>query len=185
MIGQLGGKICIYTDGSGRPNEDCASAVYIPNVLKLSLIVKPEIYEIVSSNDLISLQTSLSTNKQPTSQRAEYLAVIYALWITYKLNLHNVEIITDCYNAYGIIVEWTKRKEEKYENVDLVKIMRYLYGLIKDRVTLQRVLSHNKSDSKYNKGNNIVDKLAFNHFNIYKGNYDIKIEYHNTEISIH
>ena len=182
-----GKRICIYTDGSGRPDEDCASAVYIPNVLKMALMIKPRIYELTSSNNLIS-----SSNKPPTSQRAEYLAVIYALWIAYKLNLHNVEIITDSYNAYGIIVEWTKRKEEKYENTDLVKIMRYLYELIKERVCIKRVLSHNKSNSEYNEGNNIVDKLAFNHFKKYNSTkvsdeikYGIEIEYHHIELFIH
>ena len=178
-----GNKFYFYTDGSGRPGENCASAVYIPNILKLSLLIQPMLYELVEENNIILLQTTKNTEKPPTTQRAEYLAIIYALLIAYRLGLSNVEIITDSRNAYGIIVEWTKRKEEKYENPDLVKIMRRLYSLTEKNVTMKHVLSHGKSESEYNEGNSIVDTIALEHFKKHK-DYDIKIEFESTSFNM-
>ena len=149
-----GDRSIIYTDGGGFVDGLCSFGVYWTDVLKLGGLVKE--YEYIF-NDYI--QTS-DVQKTPTAQRGEYLAMSYALWIVKELRLKKVTIVTDSRNAKGIVSEWTKREEEKYKNVDLVKIMRRLYETVKSYVEIIHVQSHNKEDSEHNKGNNIADKIA-------------------------
>ena len=166
-------SIDIYTDGSGAPKSDCWFAIYSSSLMKISDEVIPYIYTLSDTDKQITVVKKM--DKPATAQRAEYLAIAYALLICYKLDLCNVNIITDSRNAYGILVEWEKRKEETYENCDIVHIMRTIYKkwLCDNNVKIIHTFSHNKTKSKYNEGNNIADKLASSH--VYRLESNIKL----------
>lgn len=154
-----GEQIIIYTDGGGYVQGKCSFGVYWTNILKMGGVVGSYEYELT---DRIN---STDIDKTPTPQRGEYLAISYALWIVYKFKFKNAIIVTDSRNAKGIITEWTKREEDKYKNVDLVKIMRRLYEPVRKYVEIIHILSHGKGDTIYNEGNAIADKIATEYLN--------------------
>ena len=155
--------INIYTDGASILQKKASFAVYIPDVLKLHGLVDEKKFIITTSQDtkyLPMITIDEDTYTEPTSQRGEYLAMCYALWLKHFLNLRHITIITDSANTKGLLTEWTK-KTEKYKNPDLVHIMRELYGTGKD-IEIEHIYSHGRENKKiqYIKGNDVVDKLA-------------------------
>lgn len=162
-----GDRIVIYTDGGGFVEGKCSFGIYWTDILKLGGLVQSYEYEL---KDYIH---TTSVHKTPTSQRGEYLAMCYALWIIDMFGLKNVLIITDSQNVKGILTEWSK-KDEKYKNDDLVKIMRSIYNKNKKYIDIEHVKSHCKEASIYNKGNEIADKIASN---MLKTDVPFKIEY--------
>jgi len=148
----------LYTDGGCELHKKASFAIYWEEILEISGLIKDHLYEL--DNGII--KTKKDTNIQSTSQRGEYLALCYALWIIDYLNIKNVKVITDSHNAYGILCEYHKRKEEKYINSDLVHIMRLLYEKIKEKnkVEIIHIKSHRKTESIYNDGNELADSLA-------------------------
>ena len=174
-----GQAICLYTDGGGM--RRCAFGVHWPDIANIVCLVKNCEYELTGTR----ITSKPNTDKPPTSQRAEYLALAYAMLIVHKLHLTNVTIVTDSRNGKGIITEWTKKKEEKYENADLVKIMRSLYALVKEKVTIEHVLSHQKGLSVHNDGNETVDRLVSRYLSTQPAtDCSITIDYFNVHLRL-
>ena len=146
----------IYTDGGTVLHKKSSYAVYIPKMLRIYGLVKDEEYMYVEEE----LMTKDETSCEATSQRGEYLAIIFALLVVIRLNMKNVTIITDSANAKGIITEWDK-KTEKYKNSDLVFIMRYLYKRAEMNVDIIHIPSHGKDkNNPHNTGNDMADRIA-------------------------
>ena len=147
----------IYTDGGCILHKISSFAIYIEDKLDIYGLVKDNLYKLSDKDEIEILSNTQIDN---TSQRGEYLAMSYALWIVVYYNLVNVKIITDSANVYGILCEWKKRKQEEYKNSDLVVIMRSLYKQLGNKVKIIHVNSHSKTDPEYKKGNHYVDSLA-------------------------
>jgi uracil-DNA glycosylase len=174
-----GAPIILYTDGGDVLHVKSSYAVYIPKMLRLYGLVQNGEYTMLDNH----IQTKDKTSVGPTSQRGEYLAIVYALFIVKKLGMHNVTIVTDSANAVGIITEWTK-KTEKYKNNDLVFIMRKLFEEVRHCVEIVHTKSHGKdSNSPYNQGNNIVDKVASHALKTCK-DFDTHVDYQDVEFNL-
>ena len=161
----------IYTDGALG-----SYGIYVDGLLNCYGKVKPHKY--IYENGDITIDEN--TYYAPTTQRGEYLAICYALLLLKKLKL-NSKLITDSFNSKGILVDWTKKRDSKYKNPDLVIIMRTLYKEIQNEIV--HTLSHNKDPySIYNKGNNIADKLAEKGKKL--NDFDINIDYLNCDLEL-
>tara|TARA_B110000908_G_C10267435_1_gene465821 strand:+ start:7837 stop:9012 length:1176 start_codon:yes stop_codon:yes gene_type:complete len=174
-----GKKIMIYTDGGSILHVKSSYAVYIPKILRLYGLIEGSEYMMLDNKILTKPNTAI----EPTSQRGEYLAITYALYIVKKLNMRNVVIVTDSANCVGIITTWTK-DTSKYKNSDIVFIMRKLFEQVRDRVDIVHTLSHMKDkNSPHNEGNNIVDKIASYAIKKCK-DFDTYIDYQDVELNI-
>ena len=110
----LGKQIIIYTDGGCIIDYKAVYAVYIPDIIKISGLLYDKEYKLLELKNRKQILPVIENEKsiKVTSQRAEYLALSYALWIIYRLKLKNVLIITDSRNAKGITSDWTKEKKK-------------------------------------------------------------------------
>jgi uracil-DNA glycosylase len=174
-----GKPIMLYTDGGSVLHVKSSYAVYIPKMLRLYGLVQDGEYTMLDNN----IQTKDKTSVEPTSQRGEYLAIAYALFIVKKLGMRNVIIVTDSANALGITTTWTKNTE-KYKNSDIVFIMRKLFEEVRHCVEIVHTLSHEKNKkSPHNEGNNIVDKIASHALKTCK-DFDTHVDYQDVEFNL-
>lgn len=174
--------INIYTDGASILQKRASFAVYVPNVIKLYGLVDDKKFGIIDGN----IMTDDDTVIEPTSQRGEYLAMCYALWLIKYLKIRKARVITDSANTKGIITEWTDKKTEKYKNPDLVSIMRELYN--ENTTTIEHVCSHGKEKDTnkdiYKKGNDVVDKLARKTVETLDKDYTLNVIYAHVDLGI-
>lgn len=150
--------IDIYTDGACILGKKSSYAVYIPGLLKVYGLVDNNKYGLLEGDILVDTDSYVDN----TSQRGEYLAMCYALWLVHRLKI-NARIITDSANTKGLLTEWDK-KTEKYKNPDLVHIMRPLYNYKNHSggspPEIVHTQSHGRGEEAFKQGNDIVDKLA-------------------------
>ena len=165
--------IRIYTDGSiSTVDQECSYAVIfsLPTIGTISGKVCHNEYIYDDEKCIFTCDSNIG--KIPTSQRAEYLAMCYALYSVIKLSLTDcyIEIYSDSLNCVKTMNEWydnrkSKGTTHKFENIDLVEpimcMKRHIPKLTVTHIESHKSLDVEDADLKYHRTmNDKADKLA-------------------------
>lgn len=162
----------IFTDGgcinNGKPGAKAAFGVRFES-LKMQLVglVQPTNYALRIDDQYIIEPSIIKI--APTNQRAEMLAIIYAIVISLNKGNTNIEVVTDSKFCIQLCTQWlpfwSEEMRKKKQNTDLTEILKKILPLVKIQFTHQS--SHTYRTGAENSpnviGNHLVDVLVSNH----------------------
>jgi len=121
------------------------------------------------ADELHRYSSALPGGVAPTNQRAELMALQYAVNYCAESGVSSADIYTDSKYAIQVLTAWAggweargwiKPDKRPVMNLDIVKPLFELWCSVKDNIRLHHVPAHTGGKDALSEGNKIVDALA-------------------------